>query len=162
MPTKPVATGVTRFDIDERNTHGCLMRICRQGKKYQEFFSDSVYGGKRKALAAAIARYEELAASLPSRGSTKDKLTDRNQTGRVGVYIAVSRDARGQEYEAYCAGWTDDKGVRRKINFAINKYGEKMAWELACFAREKQVHDRNKVLDLYQRQKNFKAPRRKK
>jgi len=162
MPTKAIATGVTRFDIHERNTHGCLMRICRQGKKYQEFFSDSVYGGKTKSKLAAIARYTELNESLPAAGSTKDQLTERNQSGRVGVYVAVSEDAAGNQYSAFCAGWTAADGKRHKINFSFRKYGEKKAWELACFAREKQISNREEVISMFQREKSFKAPRKKK
>lgn len=162
MPTKSLATGITRFDIPERNTHGCLMRICRRGRKYQEFFSDTVYGGKLKSKKAAMQRYQELDSELPSRGSTRDLLTRRNISGRVGVYESISRDATGKEHRSYCAGWTGADGKRCKINFSIRRYGEKRAWDLACYAREHQICDRQKVLTAFESRHAFRAPRRKK
>jgi len=162
MPTKSVCVGVTRFDIDERNTHGFMVRISRCGTKYQRFFSDSKHGGKRKALAAAVACYRDWTESLPAPLSTRDRLTDRNQTGRVGVYMAVSQDKNGAEYQAYCATWTDGNKRRRKINFSINRYGKKKAWELACLARQQEIAERGQVLAAHQKQVAQKAPRRKK
>lgn len=162
VPTKAITTGITRFDIPERNTHGCLMRICRQGKRIQEFFSDSTYGGKRKSRDAAIARYEELNAQLPARGSTKDQITKRNASGKVGVYEAITQDVAGNEHRSYCAAWTDDDGTRRKLNFSCKKHGDKLAWELACFTRSNRIHDRDQVMKAFQKDRKFSAPRRKK
>jgi hypothetical protein len=162
MPTKTVCVGVTRFDLPERNTHGYMVRISRVGKKYQRFFSDSKHGGKRKALAAAVACYQEWAEQLPAPLSTRNRLTPRNQSGRVGVYVAVSQDKHGSEYRAFCATWTGADGKRRKINFSINRYGKKKAWELACLAREREVADRAEVLAMYEKQVVNRAPRRKK
>lgn len=137
------------------------MRICRQGKKYQEFFSDTVYGGKTKSKRAAMERYAELDQQLPSRGTTRDKLTKRNVSGRVGVYESVSVDTAGNEHRSYCAGWTSEEGKRCKINFSLRKYGDKRAWELACLAREMEETDRSKVLASFEKTR-FRAPRRKK
>jgi len=139
------------------------MRICRQGKKYHEFFSDSVYGGKKKSKDAAMARYAELDGELPAPGSTRDQLTSRNTTGQVGVYVAVSSDRKsGQKYEAYCAGWTDPDGTRRKINFAWEKYGEKKAWDLACFSRQNMIHSRAEVIKQFEAAGSPTQPRKKK
>lgn len=162
MPTKTIAPGITRFDIPERNTHGCLIRICRQGRKYQEFFSDSIHGGKRKSQLAAARRYQQLKEQLPEPGTTRDQITRRNISGRVGVYESVSRDAAGNPHRSFCAGWTDEQGRRHKINFSLRKYGEKRSWELACFARERRLADRIQVLAEFEKRREFRAPRRKK
>jgi hypothetical protein len=154
MQTKTVAPGITRFDRDDRGGGGFMVRICRKGKRINEFFSDIRYGGKRNARKAADERYEELCNQLgPVQPSTKNKLTSRNDTGKVGVHIAHSIDNRYSncEYSAYCASWVNENGKREKINFSWNKYGEHEAWELACYARDRELSDRDAVLKGYDR-----------
>lgn len=149
MPTQAVAPGITRFDIDER--HGYMVRIRRQGNQINEYFSDSKNGGKRKALAAAKQRFAELYAALgPIESGTKNLLTHRNSTGKVGVHIAYSFETRwaNNEYLAYCASWKSSEGKRKKINFSWNKYGEQEAFELACIARDHEINDREAVIKL--------------
>jgi hypothetical protein len=154
MPTQPVAPGITRFDIDER--HGYMVRIRRQGNQINEYFSDKKLGGKRKALAAAKERYAQLYDELgPVENATKDLLTHRNTTGKVGVHIAYSYETRwaNNEYFAYCASWKDAEGNRKKINFSWNKYGKKEAFELACVARDHEITDRDQVVELREKLK---------
>jgi hypothetical protein len=94
--------------------------------------------------------------------SARDRLTARNQSGQVGVYLAVSRDSQGQEHEAYCGCWTDAAGRRRKISFSVKKFGKRQAWSLACLARELEQQSRDEVLVAYEQQREQQAPRRKK
>lgn len=162
MPTKPITTGITRYDIPEKKTFGCMMRICRQGKRYNEFFSDADCGGKRKSKDAAIARYNELAAQLPEPGPVKNKATVRNSSGVVGVHNAETLDASGNVYLAYCASWVDETGRRCKINFSVSKYGDRKAWALACFARKHKISDRQEVETRFKASAGSRAPRRKK
>ncbi len=162
MPTKYVAVGVTRFDIPERNTFGYMVRVSRQGVKHHQFFSDSKFGGKRKAQAAALAKHQELCDTLPAPSTSKDRLTARNQTGIVGVYVATSFDSQGRQHDSYCACWTDSDGIRRKVSFPVKKYGKKKAKELACLARQKQIPDRSKVESRWNKTASGKTPRRKK
>ncbi len=123
MPTKKVERGITRFDIDERNTHGFMMRICRRGKKIHEFFSDNAYGGKRKALLAARDRYQQLVKQLPDADSAKGKMSVRNTTGVVGVHVAhtVLTDCPDREYFAYCASWKTPEGAATKNQFWLGQ-----------------------------------------
>ena len=146
--TKRIAPGITRFDIAARRTHGFMVRMARQGTRHQKFFSDIKYGGKSKALVAAKQQLAVWSDALPERLSTKDRLTSRNRTGRVGVYLAVSTRSTNGASGAYCASWTDADGRRRKINFSTQRYGKKQAWELACLARESQTTDRNQLVTL--------------
>jgi hypothetical protein len=146
--TKRIAPGITRFDIVARRTHGFMVRMARQGTRHQKFFSDIKYGGKNKALAAAKQQLATWSNALPGRRSTKDRLTSRNRTGTVGVYLSVSTQSANGANEAYCASWTDSNGRRRKINFSTQRYGKKQAWELACLARESQTTDRNQLVTL--------------
>lgn len=150
--TKRIAPGITRFDIEERRTHGYMVRVARQGNRYQKFFSDIKNGGKKKALMAAMDQLTVWSEELPDRHSSRDRLTSRNQTGRVGVYLAVSQDTAGQSHQAYCASWTDADGRRRKINFSLQRYGKKKAWLLACLAREKMSADRSRLMRLLGKQ----------
>lgn len=162
MGTKTVARGITRFDIKERSTHGYMVRITRQGNKHQKFFADTKWGGKRAALTAAKEQLAQWEQELPELTSARDRLTARNQSGQVGVYLAVSRDAQGQEHEAYCGCWTDAAGQRRKVSFSVKKFGKRRAWALACLARELEQQDRDEVLVAYEQQREQQAPRRKK
>ncbi len=154
MPTQPVAPGITRFDIDER--HGYMVRIRRDGNQINEYFSDKKLGGKKKALVAAKERYAQLYEELgPVESATKNLLTRRNTTGKVGVHIAHSYETRwaNNEYFAYCASWKEADGARKKINFSWNLYGKKQAFELACLAREKELTDRDKVVAIWEKLK---------
>ncbi|MBL8852355.1 MAG: hypothetical protein JNK57_00160 [Planctomycetaceae bacterium] len=160
--TRRVAPGITRFDIEERRTHGYMVRIARQGLRHQKFFSDMKYGGMKKSRAAAVAQYLTWSRELPQRLSTKDRLTSRNQTGRVGVYLAVSRDRAGDVHEAYCASWTDEVGQRHKINFSLQRYGKKNAWQLACLARERMTTNRTYLLSILEKQSTEKKSRKNK
>jgi len=154
MPTQAVAPGITRFDIDER--HGYMVRIRRDGNQINEYFSDKKLGGKRKALAAAKERHAQLYEELgPIESATKDLITRRNTTGKVGVHIAHSYETRwaNNEYFAYCASWKEADGARKKINFSWNRYGKKDAFTLACLAREKELTDRDKVVAIWEKTK---------
>lgn len=157
MPFYIVTKGITRFEPDTGARVGFLVRICRKGKRINEFFADKAYGGKRKALVAAEARYAELIAQYgPSNQyTTRNILTDRNTTGYVGVHLAKSVDTiwSNNEYFAYCASWVDEDKRRRKIAFSISKHGKKGALELAVLARKKRLTDREKLIALYEKQK---------
>lgn len=154
MPTSKVSKGITRFDLDDRHSHGYMVRICRNGQRYNEFFSDDRCGSKANAKRAAFARYEELSQELgPAINPTKNRITSRNSSGRVGVHLAMCFDKRwpNSEYSAYCASWVGEKGVRKKINFSCNKYGKKRAWELACLARDMECTDRDTVVTVWEK-----------
>lgn len=161
MPTKTVAKGITRFDLDNRR--GYMVRIARSGNRVHQYFSDSKHGGKRKALAAAKAAYANLLEEMgPAENSTRDKLTSRNTTGIVGVHVAYSRDNRypGCEYYAHCASWVTEGGKREKASFAWNKYGKDEALELAILARQHQITDRDQVVAMHERSKAGKRTKR--
>jgi len=154
MPTQPVAPGITRFDIDER--HGYMVRIRRNGNQINEYFSDKKFGGKRKALTAAKERHAQLVEELgPAENATKNLLTNRNTTGKVGVHVAHSYETRwaNNEYFAYCASWKETDGARKKINFSWSLYGKKEAFELACLARDKELTDRDTVVAIREKLK---------
>ncbi len=149
MPTYRAGKGITRFEEESTHSNGFMVRICRDGTRVSEFFSDGKYGGTKKAKKAAETRYKELVEEWgPARERvTKDLLTQRNTSGHVGVHLShtESKDYPGSEYYAYVASWVTEDGQRQKISFGFNRYGEDLSYKLACYAREKLIKDRSKV-----------------
>lgn len=145
MGTKLVERGITRYDIFDQGTFGYMVRISRGGEHTNEFFSDAKYRGKRKALAASRSRYSELVSQLPPPKTTKGIQTHRNQTGVVGVHLAVCESTYGKLYSSYCASWKTTDGSRRKVSFSFKKYNKEKAWKMACIARELETVDRSKI-----------------
>ena len=147
MPTKRVQKGITRFDIYERGTYGYMVRIARKDHKRNQFFSDKECGGKRKALLAAIECYDEWVEELPAPVTSKGVKSVRNKSGRVGVHLAVNPSYRHKDvtYNSYVAAWRSEGGEREKVSFSVEKYGKKIAYQLACLARDKEIADRDKI-----------------
>lgn len=162
MPTYPAGPGITRFELETSRSHGFLVRIRRNGEKTSEFFADAQHGGKRKAKKLAQQRYAELCKTLgpPNTRATKNRITARNSTGKVGVHIARSVDTRwGKcEYTSYCASWIATNGERQKISFSWNKYGDEAAYELACIARKLESKDRAAIIKLHARRAARRKP----
>ena len=120
---------------------------------HQEFFSDKRYGGKRKARQAADDRLAEFRRELPDAIEQKGLLTQRNNTGKVGLHAAHNIDKRWPEceYWSYVASWLDFNQKRINVKFSCQKYGDNVAWELACIAREKELCDREQIIKIYER-----------
>ena len=64
-----------------------MARIQRQGKRYQENFGVTAYGGWNDAVAAAKEWVEKMRTKLPPAITSKDKLTSRKSSGIVGVHL---------------------------------------------------------------------------
>ncbi|SMP77984.1 AP2 domain-containing protein [Neorhodopirellula lusitana] len=152
MSIKTVRRGITRLELQGRK--GYLVRISRQGERVNEYYADSTYGGKKLAFAAAEEAYARLLEEYgPAEATTKNKLTNRNTTGVVGVHLAYSNDNRYPdcEYYAYCASWVTENGKREKVSFALTKYGEDAAMELAMLARQDENNNRDEVVAKFGR-----------
>ncbi len=147
--------GITRIDYEGSSTRGWMVRLTRQGKRQQKFFNDRTHGGKNKALLAAKNCYSQWVKQAPEIQTAKGRKTHRNTTGQVGVHLVKNVDARWKNAESYafCASWIDPKGKRTKISFAWNRYGKKQAWTLACIAREREIADRQKILEIFESKK---------
>lgn len=169
MPTYRAGQGITRFELEPSHSNGFMVRICRDGNRVNEFFSDKKYGGTRKAKKAAETRYQQLLKEYgPAREKvTKDLMTHRNSSGHVGVHLAysVSKQWANSEYYAYCASWILEDGSREKISFGFNRYGEDLAYLMACYARKHTTKDRDKVeskfkaeIEAYQKKKKRPKP----
>jgi hypothetical protein len=142
-------SGVTRVRIPAKTTSGWMMRIMRGGQKTLEWFADKKYGGKEKARAAAARRYRELDAKLPHEETAhKNQITKRNTSGKVGVHAKESfgRKENKRPYCSYNAFWTTKSGDKAQVSFAWLKFGDSLAWKMACYARDNEVKDRATVL----------------
>ncbi|MDG1875033.1 MAG: AP2 domain-containing protein [Mariniblastus sp.] len=123
---------------------GWEVRMQRRGKKYEKFFSDLNFGGKRAALHAAKEYRDELEQrhkKMTVRQSA-NKPSVRNQSGLVGVRLHQQVDRRGEfeyTYWYWVAQWTDGRGRRRTKSFSVHQYGDDEACRLAREARAKGV-----------------------
>lgn len=118
----------------------------RRGYVTEQFFSDSIYGGKRKALDAAKELRDELEEEYRhySRKEVARIKSVRNTSGVVGVRLAeeIKSDLPSQPvYRYWVAQWSPSPGVRKTRRFSVNKYGDKAAYRKAVAARKKGVRE---------------------
>lgn len=122
--------------------HGWRVQIQRKNRVELSHFSDLQYGGKRKALQAAIAHRDALfqemhGADYPQwRRSCKRR---NNTSGMVGVGRYIAREMTGGkpvERPFWLGFWIGDDGKRHSRKFRVSKYGERQAKALARAARE--------------------------
>ncbi len=139
---------ISRIEIQREPvaaTMGWEVRINRRGKKVSKFFSDSLLGGKRKALLEARAFRDRIEDKFPhyTRVERMAQTTARNSSGIPGVRRrenVVVKNGWAYTYATWEASWTPEKGGRRtKRQFSVLKYGEDKAYTLA-------VRERNKAL----------------
>jgi hypothetical protein len=133
-----------RVDDERSRTHSCLVSVQRNKKIYHKHFSDVVYGGKRKALQAAKAWRDGIKER--HRPLTKREFASirrrNNRSGVPGVCRYANVDWRnGQKHYRWhwVASWATQPGKSKQVKFAVAKYGEKRAFELACAARRRAV-----------------------
>lgn len=147
MARKNPRRNITRVDVVNKKGQvkgGWQVRVQRRGKKKCQFFSDSVYGGKRKSLNAAQAFRDE--AEAESRRFTvlelSRKPSERNQSGTVGVRLHLQKNVYGDyeyQYWHWVAQWTDGRGRRKSRSFSVHQYGDEEAFRMACDARKKGI-----------------------
>lgn len=137
-------TGVTGT-----NYGGWEVRFSRKGKKIAKFYSDTKYGGKRAALAAAKECRDDLEAKYKK--YTVEELAQhpskRNTSGTVGVRLINRIETHGAyeyHYWYWVAQWTDGRGKRRTKTFSVHKYGDSEAYRLACKARTDGIRAANR------------------
>ena len=127
----------------------------RSGETIQEYFPFRKFRGEAKALAAARRRWRELRQLSPRLSRQEYAEVERrpSPSGIVGV-TRVTKTRKGREYDFWCASYTGRDGVKRMRVFAVGKYGEKPAKDLAVAAR------REALAELAERSRR-KQPRRK-
>src|SRR6185295_2691118 len=108
-------------------------------------FSDSIHGGKRKALKAAREyRNALLLQHSPFKHHVwvRTRLRKNNTSGIPGVgrYEVVANLRTGRLQVFWLAFWVDERGVRRQRKFFISSYGESRAKRLAIAERKSQLN----------------------
>lgn len=152
MKRKNPRRNISRIETEGRNGRvygGWEVRMQRRGRRVEKFFSDRIYGGRRKALAAAREFRDHLEETM--KGYTVRELSRqpsrRNRSGVVGVRLHKQVDVRGAfeyHYWYWVAQWTDAKGRRRTRSFSVHNYGDEEAFRLAREARQQGLAEAEK------------------
>ena len=152
MARKDPRRNISRMDRTNakgKPVGGWLVRMQRRNQKMERFFSDSIYEGRRRALAAAKEFRDEIEAS--SRTFTVKELANvpsvRNQSGVVGVRLHREIKQHGDfeyHYWFWVAQWIDGRGQRKTRSFSVHQYGDEEAYRLAVAARRKGVAQANR------------------
>jgi len=123
-------TGLYRFDSPANGSFGWQVTIQRKGTRFNKFFSDGRYGGRKGALSAAKFYRRSVLSSYDAytRKERCLKLKRSNQTGYPGVCRAKSRyDAGSPRPRWYwIATWRPVEGEPAKSKkFSIRRYGQR-------------------------------------
>jgi len=135
---------ITRVDNDTTRTHGWLVTVQRRGEIVVRPFADGIYGGKKKALAAAVA-YRDILLDQHSPFEhqvwVRTRLRRNNRSGIPGVgrYEVLANPKTGRREAFWQAAWVNEHGLSRKRKFAVSRYGELHAKRLAIAERERQL-----------------------
>lgn len=133
--------GVSRIDDDKHFTHAWRVSLRRRGKLLVKNFPDKKYEGRRNALNAALAYRDGLLAEHPpiTRKEFAEVRRRNNTSGVTGVYRYAKpyklADGRQKEIWYWEAHWPTESGHHQKVSFAVNRYGEDLARQLAIRAR---------------------------
>lgn len=144
---------VIRIDNPVTRTYSWKVQIKRCNQTLHKYFADNLYGGRRAALKAA----KEYRDTLLSQISVPDYAVwrrtfkrPRNTSGIVGVARYVIRtQKRGvtREYHHWQAFWKDADSKRVTRSFGVSRYGEEVAKERACAARQEGLAEVWRVLE---------------
>jgi hypothetical protein len=137
---------IRRFDTDINHTHAWLVQVQRQGEISIKMFSDRLYGGKQKALKAAIEFRDNTLATISNykyHYQRRSILRRNNTSGIPGVghYENISNPKTKNVAIFWAAFWDDEFGVRRQRKFSVLRYGERKAKKLAIAEREKRLKE---------------------
>lgn len=132
--------GITRVDHERSRTHAWRVTIQRQGKVHVGHFSDGVFGGKQKALAAAKKYRDGLLAKFPplTRKEYCSILRRNNRSGLAGVsyHAEVIETERGPvERRFWIARLPLEPWRTKLVKFSVAKYGAEEAFRRAVKAR---------------------------
>jgi len=130
--------GVSR--IDSAGTHGWFVRVYQNGKTYSKLFSDGKHGGRKEALANAMKHRDTMTVQLEWRRQRQSEPSPRcrSNTGIRGVSKTHKRNRDGSYTGYYSVSWVEH-GVHKCKTFAIPRYGDERALQLAKqFRKEKE------------------------
>ncbi|MBA3322897.1 MAG: hypothetical protein H0T45_15815 [Pyrinomonadaceae bacterium] len=147
---------ISRIDQDRKNQHGWWVRIHRDGKMIQKFFSDIAHGGSDNFALREAKKYRDALLVLypkPERGNMFNKPNSRNKGNPPGVHKTRSLK-RGRSYEVWQAGYIlpNGKHINKKFHFSLDGRSEEEAKALAIKARKEGV----KLIEKMMREKQEK------
>jgi hypothetical protein len=137
---------IRRMDDPSRSTHAWLVQVQRHKHIDVKMFSDSVLGGKRKALAAARQWRDEHMQPIGEYHHElwrRNTLRRNNGSGLVGIarYERTPLPSGKPSNGAFwLASWIAEHGISRKRKFSVRRWGEHGAKQMAIEAREQGVH----------------------
>lgn len=129
---------IRRIDNDTSRTHAWLVRVQRRSNTNIRMFSDGNFGGKQKALSAAL-EYRDALIISPSPAEHNlwhRTIVRRNNTSGipgVGIY------KRTNGTEKWVAYWIDENGIRKSRTFSVEIHGKRKAKQLAVAERQRQL-----------------------
>ncbi|MFC3148336.1 hypothetical protein [Piscinibacterium candidicorallinum] len=142
---EPVEPAILKVTTLTTGTVAFLVHFERKNRGYIKRFSNLQYGTERKALAAARKWRDDQRAALPSytRKEQAVKPLANNTSGVRGVCRIEDRRVSASGEPLILAYWSayvrDDNGLPRAKRFAIHRYGEARAFDLAVAARKAYV-----------------------
>jgi hypothetical protein len=136
---------IMRVDHEASHTHAWRVTLQRHNEIVVRTFSDSIYGGKRKALKAAVEYRGELLLRYSPYAHAiwiRTRLRRNNTSGIPGVgrYEERANPHTGYTREFWLASWVNEHGASRKRKFTVSRYGERRAKRLAVAERERQLN----------------------
>jgi len=129
---------IRRIDDDSRRTHAWLVQVQRRSHIKIKLFSDGIFGGKKKALSAAL-EYRDalLAAPTPAEQNLWHRtIVRRNNTSGIPG-VGLFKRANGSE--RWVAFWIDETGRKRSRTFAVKSHGNRKAKQLAVAEQKRQL-----------------------
>ena len=135
---------IIRVDHEASRTHAWRVTLQRHNDIVAKTFSDSIYGGKRKALKIAVAYRDELLRRHSPYAHAiwvRTRLRKNNTSGIPGVarYEERVNPHTGYTRVFWLASWINERGDSRKRRFMVSHYGERQAKRLAVAERERQL-----------------------
>ena len=135
---------IIRVDHEASHTHAWRVTLQRHNDIAVKTFSDSINGGKRKALKAAVAYRDELLCRYSPYAHAiwvRTRLRRNNTSGIPGVgrYEQLDNPQTGYVRVFWLASWVNEQGASRKRKFSVSLHGERHAKRLAVAERERQL-----------------------
>jgi hypothetical protein len=136
---------IARIDHEASRTHAWRVTLQRCNEILVRPFSDAIYGGKGKALKAAVEYRNQLLrrySPFAHQVWVRTRLRKNNKSGIPGVarYDKVVNLNTGRREIFWLAHWVNEHGASRKRKFSVLRYGERQAKRLAIAERERQLN----------------------
>lgn len=135
--TRPDLRNIARLEKSPKQAAGWRVGVVRRGEHMYRYFADGKFGGKSKALGAAMTWRDHVVKSTSDVDYVlwrRQKRSRQSSSGIVGVgrYEVQYEASRHPVWEA---SWQDADSKRHSRRFFISVHGEKGAKALACAAR---------------------------